>query len=266
MKKEKQNKKGESTIGKIIYGFLLFMPLLSIACAILVNTFNMSSKEETEINYKYQSNEVNSNEDLKEGNIYSFNYAHLDYQSILYENNLSTIKPLTNFRVRTPIGDECYFEDDIATLPYVSISFFEEYLYINYDELGSNYSSLTYYTILDNFIGILIKDNGLNYNHISYTEYNEIESVETHNVNGQDIFYKSIEKIEESNLFNWAENSIIYTTMSNTCRQLNITTTFIPLIMSYWLIISIIYFLYDIALMLIWLLHDKIHELRDSIA
>lgn len=265
MKTEKNKKSKESTIGRIIYGFLLFMPLIAIASAIVISTFNMSGKEETEIFYKYQSNEVNSNEDLIEGNIYSFNYAHLDYQSILYENNLSTIKPLTNFRVRTPIGDECYFEDDIATLPYVSISFFEEYLYINYDELGSNYSSLTYYTILDNFIGILIEDNGLNYSHISYTEYNEINHIETHNLNAENIFYRSINKVENSDLFNWSKNSVVYTTLLATCTQLSITTTFIPMLLAYWLIISVIYILYDIALIMLHIFHKKVHCIEDAV-
>ena len=60
-------------------------------------------------------------------------------------------------------------------------------------------------------------------------------------------------------------NSVVYNTLETTCNQLSITTTFIPMLLAYWLIISVIYFLYDIALLLIWSAHDKIHELRDSL-
>ena len=45
-KDDKCKHKGqETTIGKIIYGFLLFLPLVAIGVTTLVSTFNMNAKE-----------------------------------------------------------------------------------------------------------------------------------------------------------------------------------------------------------------------------
>ena len=79
------------------------------------------------------------------------------------------------------------------------------------------------------------------------------------------VFTYSIKKVEENELYNWAKTTGTYTVLNNVTTQIGITNTFIPMLMAYWLLISIIYFLYDIALILIWAVHDKIHELKDAI-
>jgi len=254
MKKNKEHKKGESTIGKIIYGFLLFMPLFAIGVTCLTQIF---VKNDSKINYKYESNIVNTENDIKVGNIYKFTIqeqptitSNIEYRffSAIYnfENYNFTIDTSSNGDLLIRMLTNGYFyitDGDFHVLTSQLIS------------------TLTFPLELDVVISSI---SNIDYTILSYTDFNVIDSVQE--TNNKDIFYYSVNKVTESPLFNWAQNSIIYTTMNATCTQLSITTPFIPLLMSYWLIISIIYFLYDIALILIWLLHDKIHELRDSLA
>lgn len=266
--KNRDLKKGkESTIGKIIYGFLLFMPLIAILSSIIINTFNMSAKQETEITYKYETNEVNSGDDLVIGNIYHFNFD--DYITEISTNNtfeldINLVEGLIEF-VDFSIDDyitEDYVLQNIRftfddTWNYRVYLFSSTYIYGTFEEQSTLFSNCD--VIINNFLNI-------DFQYFSKCENIPIESVETHNLDTQDIFYKAIEKVEQSNLFNWAENSLIYTGIHNTCTQLSITTTFIPLLLAYWLIISVIYILYDIILMVLIILHNKIHQLQDSLS
>ena len=81
-----------------------------------------------------------------------------------------------------------------------------------------------------------------------------------------DVFYYAIYKTEQSNLFNWSKTTIIYTGIHNTCTQLGITNTFTPMLLAYWLLISVVYILYDIILMILIILHNRVHRLQDSMS
>lgn len=281
-KDEKHTKKGqETTIGKIIYGFLLFMPLLAIGTTCLISTFNMSAKEETEIHYKYETNEVNSQDDLKNDRAYYVNFNNVTADEFIDVNG-STLDlyfyNIENFDFSNYIlsidewlsGD--LYSGNLLLHLYITDDFFASLSLISEDIYYNDYYSIVFDGGLDSYNFTIIGNAILSYsgnkpvlNYFNEATYIPIESVETHNVSAEDIFYRSVDKVTESQLFNWAENSIIYTTTNTTCNALSITAPFIPLLLSYWLIISVIYFLYDIALMLVWMIHRKVHELQESL-
>ena len=271
-REQRPKRKGqESTIGKIIYGFLLFAPLIAILTGCLISTFNIATKEETEIHYRYETNEVNSNDDLIVGNIYRFTTDDYFISTNSSEFGLLFLSlEDCNFDEGDNVFSEIYFSDINhnynGVIGYFSSSTID--FYQGYDAYVS-YSITQQMLKLSSIVIIETLDNLNNNFYQNFTklenQYIPIDYVETHNVSAEDVFYRSVDKVVQSPLFNWATNSIIYTTTASTCNALSITTPFVPLLLSYWLIISVIYYLYDIALMLVWILHRKIHELQESI-
>lgn len=61
-------------------------------------------------------------------------------------------------------------------------------------------------------------------------------------------FYYATEKMTQSDLFNWTQNTAIYTGVSAMCTQLDIETNVIPILIVYWFILTIIYVIIDIVL------------------
>lgn len=263
-KKDKdQKKKGqEGLIGKIIYACLLFAPIFSILVSCMYVIFNKnayqsySGESQTTINYRYESNEVNSTADLVLGHIYRFDFNELPSSYTDYFNCTMLVCSRSgslqmifdaenNYSMNvTSNGTEC-----------------------NCVVYNNNGSYVTLYGIDTTYVIFQYKNyfNPSYINHVSYTDYNEIESVTISTDSLDNVFEYSIEKVEQNNLYNWSKTTGTYTVLETTCEGLGITNTFTPMLLAYWLIISIIYFLYDIALILIWAVHDKIHELKESI-
>lgn len=268
----KQSKKHhESTIGKIIYGFLLFMPLFAIGTTCLISTFNMASKEETEIHYKYATNEVNSANDLVIGNVYKFDLNSFFNESLSNYVELYDINSFIVYNSNDVNVHEIYNISDY----YLYIIQEEDFISVVNDYFGMPLIEMSYEQSkdFDLYITYSINENNIyNINNDYWTylsicphEHIPIDYVETHNVSAQDVFYDSVDKVQQSPLFNWTTNTGIYTDLNNTCSSLGITTTFVPLLLAYWLIISVMYFLYDIVLIILNILHRKIHELQESI-
>ena len=93
---------------------------------------------------------------------------------------------------------------------------------------------------------------------LRYIEYNKYSYLD-------DAFMYGLYKTEESQYFNWAKNTALYTGVNEFTNALGITTTYIPFLMTYWLLISVVYLIYDIALMMLHMAHNKIHQLEGSI-
>lgn len=268
MKKDKETcKKGhESTIGKIIYGFLLFLPLMAIGVTCSYAIFNKNA---------YQSYESKQDTSLQR----ITNYQSLVIGETYTLSNLT--KPETGNAI-SPIFYSNNADEYIKSFPhtnhsltYVGFSFMTTSNQNNFVYGYTDYDTTTYATedhagnleLILNTLPFTFKLDNLYtqaYNYNNVTNF-QIYRNFTHKIELSEIFYHSIEKIEQSNLFNWTKNSIIYTGMTEFTTSLSISNTFIPLLLTYWLIISIVYFLYDIVLVMLNVLHRKVHELQDSI-
>lgn len=264
--REEKHKFKESKIGKIIYGFLMFAPLLAIGVTCGYVMFNKNAFQsyagKYELEYKYQTNDVNSVQDLVEGRIYTFTYQETEYSGRIGIEKLILGDDLTQYNMS------------------IAGSQYDTTIRINYSYLGTNYDCIAF-SPLNNEQVLLTSTEPLNFiygntqfnQNIDYlipmiSKCNEIEVVAiegSENSLLSNVFYYSVDKVEQSNLFNWSKTSNIYTGMHNFTTALNVTNTFIPMLLTYWLIISVIYFLYDIVLILLTVLHRKIHNLQDSI-
>lgn len=269
--KNKDLKKGkESIIGKIIYGFLLFMPLLAIITTCLYAIFNKNAYQ----SYSGLNENTESNIIVNTTNDFDYTKTYYIGNSRLTENNTGGEKSTGYFlldNVEVIQNNTSYSNDLVEQFEriYFYLANNSGNIYANFYIGNTAYSLNTNNTFLFkvNIRGITGNEttiNNLNWtlshsNSLYYIDYYTIQQIDN-------VFYYAVDKVEESNLFNWATNSIIYTGISNTCTQLSITNTFIPLLLAYWLIISVIYILYDIILMILIILHNKIHQLQDSLS
>jgi len=252
---KKECKGKESTIGKIIYGFLLFMPLLAIAVTCAYVIFNKNAYQSYE-GYNKQSTSTLATS-IQSG---------LDYSIITNStiaNNTGTDNQIEVSNLSFFTSDNGYqntFNTNKDNIKYIQLrgNYNPSRLYL-FDDTNTQ---ITYFTtnVTMTFNFTALSNSGITNNNYFYL----ITQQQTGN-SLSNVFYYSIEKVEQSPLFSWAKDSVIYTGMNNTCNALSITNTFVPLMMTYWLIISVIYFLYDIILIILHVFHRKIHELEESI-
>lgn len=250
MKNKNQDKKPhESIIGKIIYGFLLFMPLLAIGVTCSYAIFNKNAYQ------SYYGETINEE-----------NFITIDKNKLTSENTYyfisNPIAQTETTSVTIYVNDLTRNNQSLPTCNNIRFVYQNNVNYIFYYNdgtyLGENNLNTSSINVKFDFVYStqIINLNSV-YNKFYYLEYKELSFV-------SEVFYYSIDKVQQSPLFNWAEKSAIYTGMTTTCNALNITTPFIPLLMTYWLIISVIYILYDIILVILHIFHKKIHQLEDS--
>ena len=252
-KKNKESKKGqESAIGKIIYGFLLFAPFLSILTTSMYVIFNKNAYQSyygQEINEK-QEVQITSNNQIQFDETYNY-YSELALNQT-YSGNIyySSCKYISSSTVQTQ-----------ENIDFINNSV-RVYFYRG--------TSQTFYDSENNSLLVTgqatVQLNGIIQQGISSSAYQVLKKIEYNKYSYLDnAFDYGMYKTEQNNVFNWAKNTGTYTVLQNTCIQLGITNTFTPMLMAYWLLISVIYFIFDIALILIWMVHNKIHELQESI-
>lgn len=269
-----KNKEKESTIGKIIYGFLMFAPLLAILTSCAYTIFNRNAKETTNIEYyEYQTNEIDiTSQDPKSqiisGNVYKVNLQDSSFtttstnalvigacyvvkNNVYYNYNKLQQYRLSNFRYNATVNHILF-----SVLGYVNENtvsnvggFNNENLLA--DELYIVPNELTDRTQLINSKILSISDK---------TRFNIKNIKQDKAVNN---IYYAMNQIEQEPIFNWAKNNDIYKGIKEVCDKMSITNTFYPMILSYWLIISTVYFIYDIILIIFHILHNSIHKLED---
>lgn len=244
--KDKCKKSKESTIGKIIYGFLLFLPLMAIGVTCAYAIFNKNAYQSKQYLGVTNALTITNSNQFVENTEYVIEYVDngITSNSLVYSFSKSTIPydelnlPNLNYNGFQIIGEHgMIFANEE-----------NQFIYRN-NIWGNELKSFT--AILTSFTSPVTNFKIVKYTYSSYTLDN--------------VLYYSIDKLQESNLFNWAQDSIIYTGMTEFTTSLSITNTFIPLLLTYWLIISLVYFIYDIVLIIFNVLHRKIHELQNNI-
>ena len=254
-----------------LYGVIMLLPIFAIGVTSLVSTFNMSAKEESEFVYKYETNEVNSYDDLIVGNIYRFDLNE-DFLSDYEENGELEFNILDGYF-------EFDFQDFYKDETFNPLRFDKNYIiYVGFMEgiinvrIGLSTAFDDYYSILigehvfdivSNNLTILLthKYNFQNVSAFSKATYNEIQGVETHNVEPQEVFYKAIDKVQQSPLFNWAYNSFLVTPFAYIVSLFSMpTNSFVVMLLSYWLAISIIWLVFDLVMYVPLLIHRWIDK------
>lgn len=254
----------------IFFGLLMFLPFISILSRVIYVQSNKNAKDSYsgnyEITYKYESNQVNSLDDLIQGNIYEFNLTGRNIEDILYNDEWICFNLVTDLVIDdrdTFIIDDAYDTQfgKFSALTTIELSRTNNISYFTIFSSADdfyNYDQIIRYEYTGDFIRNcviqLIEHNldGLRDNTIySYTDYNEIESV---NLTGtlDNAFDYSISKFIEDNnfrinFFSWFEDlflvqnggvNALYLSFANwyMCYALLVSTGYLLFLILMWFI------------------------------
>lgn len=81
---------------------------------------------------------------------------------------------------------------------------------------------------------------------IEYNKYSYLDNV----------FYYAVDTMQNNTLFSWTKNTAIYTGIETMTTGLGITTASVPVLLTYWFLITVIYIIIDIVItMFTWITH-----------
>lgn len=173
-----------------LYLSLLVLPIVTIPVFMIYShRHDLTQRTDVDIQYKYQSNEVNNADDLIQGNVYQFN---------IEDHYVLNIVPNVDDYILIELLDDLYFDafvgDSTSDFPFVSShtilflsfnddvgNFYTFYSYEQYLEYDYTTSYVINGTFLNNITIVLleyyISDLDNFYSYFSYSDYNVIESV-----------------------------------------------------------------------------------------
>lgn len=238
-----------------IFSILMLLPFLSVLTRSMYVTFNKNAYQSYSGNYTYQTytiekeyetNEVNSVNDLVEGNIYHFYYDEFTEPTRILESNKFYYLKINN-------------ENNINVVQNTN----SLYLYYNSNSVLSiafNNTDLTYARLSNQTIEfvdvyfIYQRTNQFminNINSISASDYlgEETIIIETHENTALDnVFEYSFQRMSEDDMFNWTQNTALYNGIHAMTTNLQIQTNVIAILLTYWTILTIVYVIIDIVL------------------
>lgn len=202
-----------------LYATLMFLPLVFFipSCLYYSLNENATNTETTTINYKYESNEVNSLDDLVLGNIYTLNTQNHTVDEFLgaSEYNELYFELLSDLNFENRLGaDETVYQNDIVSNTLVCFNCFN-YVSLNvdvtdYQSLYISFDATENLMLNDCIIRLLDYNFTVDYHYFSYTDFNEIESV---TVNTDEIITNKINyawnSVWDLPLFSWTKTSFV---------------------------------------------------------
>ena len=213
-----------------LYAFLMFLPIVLFIPNAFYYGFNehATNSETTTINYKYQSNEVNSLDDLVEGNIYHFEIDNNTLDSIFdmaegsyFSSTFININNYDFINYDLELDDflgASYENNGIISVGFNITDYYDATLLFYLTENGNNdyFVALNLGQLTDEFSlqgDFILNDinvERLNINPFSYTVYNVIESVE---INTDDTIsnkmYQAWQSTWDLPLLQWTHTSFV---------------------------------------------------------
>ena len=184
---------------KWLHATLDLLPVILIP-VFMIYSHRHDVTENVQVTYKYESNEVNSLDDLVIGNIYEFNTNGFALDEMLINDNYITFQLLSNLEVQY---DYLILDDVLENVykftPNTILGFFANessyYIGTSYDFLDyqdSDYDIIYQYdyTFTSNCTILLLDydENFAGWDYLELTDYNVIESVDVENTDVMDSF------------------------------------------------------------------------------
>lgn len=266
-----------------LYAFLMMLPVFALLSAVLINTFNMSTKEQTIVNYRYETNDVVTSSNIIQGNAYHFKIEEDDIYSFI-EWTLTPNPPylhngIISFRFFNI--DNYNFDNydlDFADLltscitpgGFESVVFdcgysrTDIYSYWTDNEDNDYFtafmtSQLSYDTFSLEGDCLITWFGGIEFIDLSFLSRCEnipIDSVESSSLEARDVFYQAIDDVQSKPIFSWAYNSFLVAPFSYIVALFGIPTNHVIVeLLSYWLAISIIWLVFDLIMYIPLLVH-----------
>lgn len=232
----------------LLFALLMLAPIFSVAsrCLYVICNKNAyqsySGQTSYNINYKYESDNLEDGAIV--GHIYQLNLSNEDLTDTGFEMDFTLISGFIDLNGRLEINDN--YIDDFEIFPNISYGIYENNL--NYTNIF--YSSVHFGNITcDNAVIELLYCNDIAEHYLSYTDYNEIANVEINNEGTLDnVFTYSVNEMKNDQLFNWTQNTAIYTGINTMTTGIGITQETIPILLTYWFLLTIIYVIVDIII------------------
>lgn len=248
-----------------LYFCVMALPLVVAPIfAIYSHRHTLTEQTTVDIQYKYQSNEVNNFDDLIEGNVYNLdlnnaNYDLIDFSFVLvsgeiYCESISYIE-MDEYYVgyRTPYN--LYKEDVFGSLSFLRYDDLSILGYFDFDYISS-YNAVIQLLHINEF-GSFTDVASL----FSYTDYNEVESV-TVNDSSSDIMSVFVNNYAEvinkyfnyDNAFNFGG---LYTWLNTNFFSGNAPLGFFIFwhLLIYWLLTSLLWLIFDVLMYVPMLVH-----------
>lgn len=241
----------------------MFLPILFFIPNVLYYAFNehATNSESTTITYKYQSNEVNTKNDLIEGNIYNFDIQgnvdddetiHLSFNVVRgwFYLDFDEIDADWAFNLNNSYVFDVYLETG-----FKSINIFDT-------DLNSVYfNEVSYFEVSDDLViqVVDVADIVLNNisNHFSLTDYNEVDDVviNTNDTISQKI-YNGWQTVWSLPIFSWSSNTFFSAPFNYISGLFGFQDgNTLSNCLSYWFSISIIWLVFDVMLYVPLLVH-----------
>ena len=240
--KQKHNHKITELIKICIFGLLMIAPLFASVSQMLYVTFNKNAKD------SYYSETINQSEYVNVDNLqlnknYYFNNSNPTSSLLTITGIRITIENLSNY-----VGPyQTTIESNINNI---------KYLYFSNSGTSNAYigfQDVTYTTIQNvsfaNSINFNFDFLGTNTNTIDTFLLDRLYTLEYNKYSFLDnAFYYGVDQMTQSDLFNWTQNTAIYTGVKAMTDNLQIQTPAIAILIVYWFILTIIYVIIDIVL------------------
>ena len=243
MKLEKLDHKHALTswLKVILFALLMLAPMFSIAVRCLYVVSNKNAKDSySGKDTQYTQTIINNKNELIINNVYHFD-SSVSFTNTTQENSrLIGIADLSNiYSTNTQLH---------TYLPQASfINFYysstNKQLYL-YDE---NESVLYSSNITNNITQFDFRLTTFNESGLTNTSFLSILDFQN-NSPLDNAFEYSISKIADSQYYNWTQNTAIYTGVEAMTTGLGITGATIPILITYWFLLTVIYIVIDIVI------------------
>ena len=249
----------------------MFLPLIIFLPNAFYYGFNehATNSETASIKYKYQSNEVDSLDDLIDGNIYTIEelvfsddsfsghtiITILAYDGLTFSDDSYSLNDNVwndDYNNNSYVVVEYYPQDELGNLTFYSGDIFTQWYVTDYMFFLNPvfvYNEVYYNDFVD-YLG--------NYSYMpQYTDYNEIRSVE---FNIEDTItskmYKGWLEVWDLPVFSWAKNTFFSAPFNYISALFGFQAgNSISYLLSYWFSISIIWLVFDLMIYVPLLVH-----------
>lgn len=240
MEKIKHNHSLTDILKVCLFSLLMLAPLLASVSQMLYVTFNKNAKDSYSSYYVTQKIVANP-DTLIENQEYTFQYKEYDLTG---QNIYSYSYGFTEISI--DLND--YFTSQGTNINKLGFLYYSDLTYylVGYDTNNTRYLSRNLsYTDLPH---ITFTSNGVvttNSSNLNY--FNIIVSVYTKSTL-DNAFYYGVDQMTKSDLFNWTQNTGIYTGVHAMTSGIGIECRFIPMLLTYWLILTIVYIIIDVVI------------------
>lgn len=228
----------------LIFSILMLLPFIAVGTRCLYVICNKNAYQNYSGSNEIQYNDISNISDIKIGNKYLFNSQLGVYNDTTTKNtNVIFYDDITNINTQNNnlLG---YLEQGNNFRFYYSNEPIAIYVYDNQTAIGniavnSGYP-LTFEFTIENYNSADLSNN--------FSFLKEINL--SNNFNLDNVFEYSVNKLENSELFTWTQNTAVYTGVNAMTTSLQIQGTAIPMLITYWFLLTVIYVILDIVIKL----------------